>query len=158
MGRYRPKIRSVGSQGSGIPLINAAERHWIFSEPRHRWSIYFGDKRRRVRVQKLFDPRYRGDKALGKFRERRLANDNKQHDVVTYHSSKLIRFVPNAAVVSDRHPFSLPHVLQPDLIRTRRRKKIDVPSHVQSPGAENFRKALAQVSVGEIDPTQAARS
>jgi hypothetical protein len=33
-----------------------------------------------------------------------------------------------------------------------------MPPHVQSAGAENFRKTLAQVAIGEIDPAQAARS
>ena len=55
-------------------------------------------------IQEVIDSGYSINKVLRKLRERGLTNDHQQPHPVLLNCCKLVRFVPNALVVSYRHP------------------------------------------------------
>ena len=143
---------------SGIPILDAARAIRISGQLFCRRAIHFRDKRRRVLVEKSLDPIKGYKKTSCELRKRSLADDDQQHHLMPCHGGPLIWFVANATIVGKCHPLPPSYILQPYLIGAGGRKEISMPPHVQSTGAENFRKLLAQVAIGEIDPAQAARS
>lgn len=71
---------------------------------------------------------------------------------------KFVRLVPDAAVMTERHPATSCGLSQPHVVRTVVREMVNVPLDGQTAAAKNLRELQAEVAVGEENNTQAARS
>ncbi len=85
-------------------------------------------------------------------------DDYQQSNAVLDDCVTFIGFVADTSVMSDRNPAAITDRFQPFWVRSLRIEMVGMALHIQSRGTENFRKFLAQITIGEIDSTQAARS
>ena len=71
--------------------------------------------------------------------------------------SELVRDVPDSTVVRDRDPSVPAAMLEPLLVTAVRREQVNVAFDGQSGLGEDGRKLLAEISIGEVGPSHAAR-
>jgi len=89
----------------------------------------------------------------------RCVSDQYQESyAVPHHSIALVRFVANPSVARDRNPAMRADAGQPFFVGRVVRKVIFVLFNPDAMGAENLGEPISEVSVGEIDKRQAARS
>jgi len=87
-----------------------------------------------------------------------IPDHDEQGDAMFHHRIQFIRFVPNSAVVGDSHPAPLTNLFQPNFVGTVVLKMVGMSFDVETSSAQNFRKALSEVAIGEKDAAHAARS
>jgi hypothetical protein len=86
-------------------------------------------------------------------RRRSPTNDAAPYDGVTF-----VQFVTDATIMGERDPAALAGRLEPRLIRRIWRKMISMPLDRLAARPENVGEAFAEITIGEIDKTHAARS
>lgn len=101
-----------------IPLLYAAgrERGVWFRSP---GSIQFRDIWGGVPVEECLDSSATCNEGSSQLRKRRVADNDKQGNVVRHDRSKLVWLVPNPFVMSDGYPPSLTNDAQPVLVGSR---------------------------------------
>lgn len=149
--------RPMAFSPSWIPKLNSSCRH-ATSGLNRRGSKDLGDKRGLVVGEEAFDARLGRDERTGEVWEWRCADDDQQGDAVAHDGVTFVRLVTDATIVGERDPAALSDRLQPRLIRRIWRKMISMRLHRQAARPENVREAFAEITIGEIDKTHAARS
>ena len=84
-------------------------------------------------------------------------HDNDQRHLELHYRSELVRDVPDSTVVRDRDPSVPAAMLEPLLVTAVRREQVNVAFDGQSGLGEDGRKLLAEISIGEVGPSHAAR-
>jgi hypothetical protein len=90
--------------------------------------------------------------------KRGLADHDQQLKGMASDCGELVRLVADPAVVGDRYPASSADIGEPNLIRAIGREMVPMALHAQARFPQNLGKSKAEVSVGEEDNAQAARS
>ncbi len=71
---------------------------------------------------------------------------------------QFVGLVADTLVMADGNPSSRAHDSQPFVIRTIRREMLCVTLYIETRCGQYVREAISQVSIGEVDKSQAARS
>ena len=104
------------------------------------------------------DARKRGHKVMRELGEGRGPDNHEQSRFVRDHGRQFVGFVPDAAVVRDRHPLPLGCQLEPFLISGGRCKVVRMPLDEDAGLAKDPRELQTKIAIGEEDNLQAARS
>lgn len=108
--------------------------------------------------EEVLDSIDRRDESACKLRQWSLPHDDEERHAMAYHCCQFIGLVPNSGVVRQRNPSAFPNICKPLLVAPVGQENLSVTSNAQTRGRENLGKGLPEITIGEENTTQAARS
>ncbi len=108
--------------------------------------------------QEAFDAREGAYKSTSEIWKRRGSDNHQQCHTVAHNRVAFVRLVSDAVVMGERDPTTTADLLQPDFVCGICREVIRMPFYREALCSENRWKLLPEITIGEIDKAQAARS
>lgn len=100
-------------------------------------------------ADEMKDARLGRNEGVCQLRERRVPDDHEQADAMPHDRGKFVGLVANPAIMGDGHPAALADGFQPLFVRAVGREVVCMTFDGQAGVAQDVRKFLAQIAVGE---------
>ena len=88
---------------------------------------------------------------------RNASDDKEQSHLELHYSGEFVGHVPNSTVVRNRDSSIPAAMLKPLFVAATGREQVNVTFDAQTSLGEDGRKLLAEISIGEVGPSHAAR-